>query len=190
MAPTSAPLLAPHRKPRWTPTDQQKGILETVFAADSFPSFALRKQLAEQLAIEPRQVQIWFQNRRQRERKEGGLISEISEMRLKAGNDVEALTSLYRKIFNYLVVRAGLEPGADRPAEREIAAALESVFPRIGLKAFTALPMDDKVAQLHELANIVLGIRLFNRHIGKGGAGMVDLQCSLDTHNVAMTGFI
>ena len=28
------------------------------------------------------------------------------------GNDVEALTSLYRKIFNYLVVRAGLEPGA------------------------------------------------------------------------------
>ena len=44
MAPTSAPLLAPHRKPRWTPTDQQKGILETVFAADSFPSFALRKQ--------------------------------------------------------------------------------------------------------------------------------------------------
>ena len=51
MAPTSAPLLAPHRKPRWTPTDQQKGILETVFAADSFPSFALRKQLAEQLAI-------------------------------------------------------------------------------------------------------------------------------------------
>ena len=51
MAPTSAPLLAPHRKPRWTPTDQQKGILETVFAADSFPSFALRKQLAEQLAL-------------------------------------------------------------------------------------------------------------------------------------------
>merc|ERR1719482_269523 len=34
MAPTSAPLLAPHRKPRWTPTDQQKGILETVFGAD------------------------------------------------------------------------------------------------------------------------------------------------------------
>ena len=110
-----------------------------------------------------------------RERKEVGLISEISEMRLKPGNDVEALTTLYRKIFNFLVVRAGLEPGADRPAEREIAAALESVFPRIGLKAFTALPHDDKVAQLHELANIVLGIRLFNRHIGKGGAGIVDL---------------
>ena len=46
---------------------------------------------------------------------------------------------------------------------REIAAALESVFPRIGLKAFTALPQEDKTAQLNELANIVLGIRLFNR---------------------------
>jgi len=31
------------------------------------------------------------------------------------------------------------------------------------------------VAQLHELANIVLGIRLFNRHIGKGGAGIKDV---------------
>merc|ERR1719171_2121646 len=111
-----------------------------------------------------------------RERRERGLIAEISEMHLKPGNDVEALTALYRKIFNFLVLRAGLEPGADRPAEREIAAALESVFPRIGLKAFTALPNDDKVAQLHELANIVLGIRLFNRHIGKGGAGIVDLH--------------
>ena len=49
------------------------------------------------------------------------------------------------------------------------------VFPRVGLKAFTALPPDDKTAQLHELSNIVSGIRLFNRHIGKGGAGISDL---------------
>ena len=56
---------------------------------------------------------------------QGALIREISEARLKPGNDVEALTSLYRRIFNFLVVRAGPEPGQ----EREIAAALESVFP-------------------------------------------------------------
>ena len=102
---------------------------------------------------------------------EGTLIREISEARLKPGNDVEALTALYRRIFNFLVVRAGHEAGH----EREIAAALESVFPRIGLKAFTSLAAEDKVAQLHELANIVLGIRLFNRHIGKGGAGIQDV---------------
>ena len=55
---------------------------------------------------------------------------------------MEALTALYRRIFNFLVVRAGPEPGQ----EREIAAALESVFPRIGLKAFTSLAAEDKVA--------------------------------------------
>jgi hypothetical protein len=95
--------------------------------------------------------------------REGSFVKEISDARLKPGNDVEALTALYRKIFNFLVVRAGHEPGQERPAEREIAAALESVFPRIGLKAFTSLAPEDKAAQLHELANIVLGIRLFNR---------------------------
>jgi hypothetical protein len=113
--------------------------------------------------------------RAEREQRESALVREICATRLKPGNDVEALTSLYRKIFNFLVLRAGLDAGGNRPAEREIAAALESVFPRVGLKAFTALPPDDKTAQLHELSNIVSGIRLFNRHIGKGGAGISDL---------------
>ena len=138
-------------------------------AAAGFASVKSKKQIGKEgEAVE--------EARAEREREEAGLIGEISEMRLKPGNDIEALTTLYRKIFNFLVVRAGLELGADRPAEREIAAALESVFPRIGLKAFTALPHDDKVAQLHELANIVLGIRLFNREIGKGGAGLPTVE--------------
>ncbi len=54
----------------------------------------------------------------------------------------------------------------------QVAAALESVFPRIGLKSFIMLPPDQKKAQLEEMTNIVLGIRLFNREIGKGGAGL------------------
>lgn len=52
--------------------------------------------------------------------------------------------------------------------EREVAAALESVFPRISLKAFINLGAEEKYAQLDELASIVLGIRVFNQHIGKG----------------------
>ena len=47
MAPTSAPLLAPHRKPRWTPTDQQKGILETVFAATCAAAVAVSRYLSD-----------------------------------------------------------------------------------------------------------------------------------------------
>lgn len=60
--------------------------------------------------------------------------------------------------------------------EREVAAALESVFPRISLKAFINLNAEEKYAQLDELANIVLGIRVFNQHIGKGGVNIPNPQ--------------
>lgn len=56
------------RRPRWTPSDDAKALLETIFSADAFPTFAVRSKLAVQLGIDCRQVQIWFQNRRQRER--------------------------------------------------------------------------------------------------------------------------
>lgn len=36
----------------------------------------------------------------------------------------------------------------DREVEREVAAALESVFPRIGLKAFVMLSPEQKRAQV------------------------------------------
>jgi len=74
-----------------------------------------------------------------REAAEAALVNDISAAKLKPADDVEQLTALYRKIFSFLVSRAALSPGTNRTAEREIAAALESVFPRVGLKAFTAL---------------------------------------------------
>ena len=70
-------------------------------------------------------------------------------------------------MFTYLLKFADAETAGDRNVEREIAAALESVFPRIGLKSFISLPSDQKRDQLNEMANIVQGIRLFNREIGK-----------------------
>ena len=79
-----------------------------------------------------------------------------------------------------LVLAAGLDtysdfkliPQVTNTIEREVAAALESVLPRAGLKPFVALTTPEKVAQLCELSNIVIGIRLFNRDIGKGGVGL------------------
>lgn len=76
------------------------------------------------------------------------------------------------QIFSYLLRHASDETKAGRAVEREVAAALESVFPRISLKAFINLGSEEKYAQLDELANIVLGIRVFNQHIGKGGANI------------------
>lgn len=45
---------------------------------------------------------------------------------------------------------------------------------RDGLRRFSGLASSEKSAQLRELASIVLGIRVFNRSIGKGGRRLDD----------------
>ena len=59
--------------------------------------------------------------------------------------------------------------------EKEVAAALESVIPRAALSPFMMLNNTQKVTQLTELNNLVLGIRLFNKEIGKGGVSVNDI---------------
>lgn len=148
--------------------------VERLLTTDSPSLETIKMQVAFDSA-KLEEVDVLDRQRNSREAREAVMLRDIIDVRLKGANDVPALTALYKRIFNFLVLRAALDPGVNRPAEREIAAALESVFPRIGLKAFTLLAPEDKAAQLHELANIVLGIRLYNRSIGKGGAGIDDL---------------
>ncbi|KAJ1457294.1 hypothetical protein M885DRAFT_462058 [Pelagophyceae sp. CCMP2097] len=140
------------------------------------------------------------------------LVRGIVAVKPKGAADFETLTALYRQIFNFLIEtsRGGQsslpknlgDNGDDaaatlRAAEREVAAALESVFPRIGLKAFMLLSSEEKRAQLEELARIVTGIRLFNRESGKGGAGLArvedavvaslnDLRAALDSETAEL----
>lgn len=94
---------------------------------------------------------------------------------------------LYKKIFNYLLYKnkqhiignfsaIKLTPSITSTIEREVAAALESVLPRAGLRPFISLATPEKVAQLCELSNIVIGIRLFNWDIGKGGIGLESFE--------------
>jgi hypothetical protein len=90
----------------------------------------------------------------------------------------EQISETYRQIFQWLLVKCG-HPDTNvqaraskadvKAVEREVAAALESVFPRVGLRAFVSLTPNEKGAQLQELSSIVMGIRLFNSHLGKGG---------------------
>lgn len=111
------------------------------------------------------------------------LIDEIVSFEPRSGNDFEGITLLYKKIFNYLLYKnkqhiignyssIQLTASVSNTIEREVAAALESVLPRAGLRPFVSLTTPEKVAQLCELSNIVIGIRLFNRDIGKGGVGL------------------
>lgn len=111
------------------------------------------------------------------------LIDDIVSFEPRSGNDFEGITELYKKIFKYLLYKnkqhiignysnIQLTKAIESTIEREVAAALESVLPRAGLRPFVSLTTPEKVAQLCELSNIVIGIRLFNRDIGKGGVGL------------------
>ena len=100
----------------------------------------------------------------------------------KNGKDFEGLTVLYKRMFNYLLYKnkelntnASLKsPTTTQPqtntanVEKEVAAALESVIPRAALAPFITLSKSEKVTQLAELSNLVIGIRLFNKEIDKG----------------------
>ena len=111
----------------------------------------------------------------------------ITDVEMEDANDFESLTILYRKIFKFLLDYPPNAKLNDRLVEREVAAALESVFPRIGLKAFLGLNKDERGAQLMELARITLGIRLFNREQARGGAGIDSMDKDSSMLAAAMT---
>jgi len=54
--------------PRWSISRTHLRQLEEIFKTVKAPSLALRQSLAEQMGVNPRQVQVWFRNRRQRVR--------------------------------------------------------------------------------------------------------------------------
>ena len=101
-------------------------------------------------------------------------------------DDFEALTKLYRLIFRFLLDFAPNPKIGMKAVDKEVAAALESVFPRVGLKAFVSLSEEDKRAQLIELGRIVTGIRLLNKYQSKLSgssnisSGLDDLEAETD----------
>lgn len=119
-------------------------------------------------------------------------IEEIVKFETKTANDYEGIKTLYKKIFKYLLFKntqhilgkyssLQLTPSITNTIEREVAAALESVLPHAGLRPFLSLSPSDKETQLCELSNIIIGIRLFNKEIKKGGIGLEPFE-ELITH--------
>ena len=56
----------PHR--RWVPTEEDKVRMEEVFRHINYPSLSKREELSLHLKVSERKVQVWFQNRRQKEK--------------------------------------------------------------------------------------------------------------------------
>ncbi|KAL4475445.1 hypothetical protein ABPG72_022080 [Tetrahymena utriculariae] len=125
----------------------------------------------------------------------GKLTDEVVSLEIKNAKDFEGLTVLFKKIFNFLLYKnkelmydgtnkAGNQDSENQATqfniEKEVAAGLESVIPRAALGPFVSLNPSEKVTQLVELSNLVIGIRLFNKWIQKGGIGLVPFQDLLE----------
>jgi len=54
---------------RWQIGSGSLGVLEQVYQMEPFPGLDTRRELSRKLNVSARQVQVWFQNKRQRERK-------------------------------------------------------------------------------------------------------------------------
>lgn len=65
---------------RWNIPSNALSMLEQVFAKDKFPSVETRKKIAADLKVTPRQVQVWFQNKRQRSTKPPGRPTDARNM--------------------------------------------------------------------------------------------------------------
>lgn len=110
------------------------------------------------------------------------LIDNILEVKAGGSNNYDSLSLLYQKIYAFLLFKnkqlaknKGDYQSGYEAINREVNAALESVIPRPALSPFIMLTNPEKAAQISELNHLVLGIRLFNKEIGKGGASLDDV---------------
>jgi hypothetical protein len=145
--------------------------VQRVLAADS-PSLETIKLQVLFHSVYSAEERKLVKKRLKRDEAAEAALNNIIELSGRLKNE-QQVTNLYRHIFQYLLVN-GYVDAIDRTVEREIAAALESIFPKFGLKAFCDMSVDDRKKQLRELVHIVLGIRLYNRAVNKGGAGFTD----------------
>lgn len=116
------------------------------------------------------------------------LIKEITSFQSGNKKDYDSI-QIHKKIFAFLLIKTrqntlnslndfqGENSGSlGVSSEREIYAILDNVLPKSGLPPFVSLSAQDKISQLNDLCNIVMGIRLLNGEIGKGGIGLLTLN--------------
>lgn len=101
------------------------------------------------------------------------LQNELNETSAKSAHDFDLL---YRKIVYIVLLKSGMGNESDVKDIRETTVALESVFPPSELRGFLGSTREDKMANLNRWTELVIGIRLFNKHLGKGGENIQDCK--------------
>jgi hypothetical protein len=132
----------------------------------------LRMQVAFDSAYVQRQEQV-EKDRAAAKRSYSVIEQSICALKLQSTKDVGGMGQMHRLIVAALLTKTK-QSTQDQVYQKEVAAALESVLPRANLHAFTSLAYSDKRDRLTDLHHYVLGIRLFNKAIGKGGSGLPD----------------
>ena len=117
------------------------------------------------------------------------ILKEITS--IPASKKESETFQIHKKIFNYLLIKTkqntlnsinddsltnNEKTNLGLNAEREIYLNLDNIFPKSGLTPFLTLSIQDKISQLNELSNTVMGIRLLNCELGKGGIGLMTLE--------------
>ena len=89
------------KRPRTTITQKQLDVLKSAYNSSSKPSRPLREQLSQQTGLDMRVVQVWFQNRRAKEKRtkkdddtttpldDGGDFSELGGIEGKSPEEGE-----------------------------------------------------------------------------------------------------
>jgi len=91
------------------------------------------------------------------------------------------ISTLYKSIYEYLLSFESDEEHS-RLTEREIAAALQSVFPKAEIPTYQRSSPEIKELEITRIPCLVIGVRLFNKFNEKGGNGIPDLRNSALKH--------
>ena len=91
---------------RWILDAFDRAALEHAFRLDPFPNASARQQLGLELNVSPRQIQVWFQNRRQREKlQNAGRLPNTHRVDSPRGTDVPfAGMKQKRDVMRFLVL--------------------------------------------------------------------------------------
>ena len=76
---------------RWKINEDARKVLEEQYLRKRFPSPTSKKRLADELDVAPRRIQVWFQNRRQREK----AVDDAPEPAPRSGHAAANVPSLH-----------------------------------------------------------------------------------------------